>query len=102
MISSSDDQEKPLNKIPAPSNTTEGSTVELEIRRVEFNVYFDGTWNSKFNSNWYNDSNWYQSDRYSIDGKIYDHDDSSTEKNTEECIRQMQPALRGHQQGSIR
>lgn len=80
MTSSSDEQEKPLNKIPAPSNTTEGSTVELEIRRVEFNVYFDGTWNSKFNSNWYNDSNWYQSDRYSIDGKAYDHDDSSIEE----------------------
>lgn len=80
MTSSSDEQEKPLNKTPAPSNTTEGSKVELEIRRVEFNVYFDGTWNSKFNSNWYNDSNWYQSDRYSIDGKVYDHDDSSIEE----------------------
>lgn len=80
MTSSSDEQEKPLNKTPAPSNTTEGSKVELEIRRVEFNVYFDGTWNSKFNSNWYNDSNWYQSDRYSIDGKAYDHDDSSIEE----------------------
>ncbi|MGP9705842.1 T6SS phospholipase effector Tle1-like catalytic domain-containing protein [Psychrobacter sp. AOP31-E1-50] len=87
MISSSDDQEKPLNKIPAPSNTTEGSTVELEIRRVEFNVYFDGTWNSKFNSNWYNDSNWYQSDRYSIDGKIYDHDDSSIEEKYREVYK---------------
>ncbi|MBH0065061.1 phospholipase effector Tle1 domain-containing protein [Psychrobacter sp. SZ93C1] len=80
MTSSSDEQEMPLNKTPAPSNKTEGSKVELEIRRVEFNVYFDGTWNSKFNSNWYNDSNWYQSDRYSIDGKIYDHDDSSIEE----------------------
>lgn len=80
MTSSSDEQEKPLNKTPAPSNTTEGSKVELEIRRVEFNVYFDGTWNSKFNSNWYNDNNWYQSDRYSIDGKVYDHDDSSIEE----------------------
>lgn len=81
MTSSSDEQEMPLNKTPAPSNKTEGSKVELEIRRVEFNVYFDGTWNSKFNSNWYNDSNWYQSDRYSIDGKAYDHHDSSIEEN---------------------
>lgn len=80
MTISSDEHEKPLNKVPAPSNTKEGSTVELEVRRVEFNVYFDGTWNSKFNSNWYNNSNWYQSDRYSIDGKIYDHDDSSIEE----------------------
>lgn len=75
-----EEHEQPLSRVPAPSNTTEGSTVELEIRRVEFNVYFDGTWNSKFNSNWYNDSNWYQSDRYSVDGKIYDHNDSSVEE----------------------
>lgn len=78
MVTSADAQAnkpkpQPLNKTPAPSNTTKDSQVVVKVRRVEFDIYFDGTWNSKFNSNWYNDSNWYQSDTYVLDGKTYDH-----------------------------
>lgn len=71
-------KKEPLNKKPAPSNTKEGSKVELEIRSIEFNVYFDGTWNSKFNSNWYNNSNWYANDTHIVDGKEQNHDPKNT------------------------
>ncbi len=36
------------------SNPTTDSCVDIQISSLEFNLFFDGTWNSKENSDWYN------------------------------------------------
>ncbi len=46
---------KPLNDGVTPTNPQDGSHVDLEIKRLEINMFFDGTWNNMNNNNRFND-----------------------------------------------
>lgn len=47
---------KPINQQNAPTNPTPESCVHLQLEYLEFSLFFDGTWNSKFNSDRYNNA----------------------------------------------
>ncbi len=49
----SNNNQKPMNS-GDKSNSTTDSCVNIRINSLEFNLFFDGTWNSKENSDWYN------------------------------------------------
>lgn len=46
---------QPINQQNAPTNPTANSSIPLALGHIEFNIFFDGTWNSKKNSDFYND-----------------------------------------------
>ena len=46
---------RPISEQVCPTNPKPESNVLLELSHLEFNIYFDGTWNSKKNSDFYND-----------------------------------------------
>ena len=46
---------RPISEQVCPTNPKPESNVPLELSHLEFNIYFDGTWNSKKNSDFYND-----------------------------------------------
>lgn len=56
-ISNSTSKLDPISATVFNTNQTENSFIELECDVLEFNLYFDGTWNSKENSNLYNNPN---------------------------------------------
>ena len=47
---------EPINKDNAPTNEKAESCVQLQLEHLEVNLFFDGTWNSKFNSDRYNNA----------------------------------------------
>ncbi len=47
----------PKNIGKGTSNPKDGSSVECTVNCLEINVFFDGTWNSRYNSDRYNDPN---------------------------------------------
>lgn len=48
--------QKPQTSIGiGPSNPRHQSCVDCCAHRLEINVFFDGTWNSRYNSDWYNE-----------------------------------------------
>ena len=46
---------RPICKESSPTNPKPKSKIDLNLDHLEFNVFFDGTWNSKKNSDFYND-----------------------------------------------
>lgn len=55
MSLSPDHKNKPISEQISPTNPKPDSNVSLELNHLEFNIFFDGTWNSKKNSDFYND-----------------------------------------------
>lgn len=47
-------QQEPLNKGSDQTNPRPESSCKVKVDRLEFDIFFDGTWNSKENSDWYN------------------------------------------------
>ena len=47
-------KDKPINGEGDLTNPTENSSVDIAVSILTFNIFFDGTWNSKENSDWYN------------------------------------------------
>lgn len=45
----------PPNIGKGPTNPKDRSCVTCEVQTLQINVFFDGTWNSRYNSDWYND-----------------------------------------------
>ncbi|PYE40315.1 phospholipase effector Tle1 domain-containing protein [Psychrobacter fozii] len=55
MSSDNTKKEEPINGENDLTNPEENSSVDLAIANLTFNIFFDGTWNSKENSDLYNE-----------------------------------------------
>ncbi|OPH35881.1 hypothetical protein [Moraxella lacunata] len=53
--STNTEQSPPKSIGKGTSNPQDGSSVECTVNYLEINVFFDGTWNSRYNSDRYND-----------------------------------------------
>lgn len=62
---------EPLSPDTHKTNEVENSCINLECDQIEFNIYFDGTWNSKENSDWYNNPNLVNEDGTLSEEKMY-------------------------------